>query len=206
MSRCYLPYHEFERCARELVTISDKLGDGWELKTVKIYSEPEKIYLSKTTSECTLSSETSDAIDGDTLTDLVGCGGALEPTDIATVNSPPMNVITVEYHIVYSVSYEVPILYFIATHTNGSQLQLEDIWKIVSKDLTSTSTDRWSLVSQQDHPLLGRPYYHVHPCHTAKVMGQANDLSQGASNYLISWLSVFGPIIGLKVPINYIHT
>ena len=150
-----------------------------------------------------------------------------------------------EYHIVHSFSYEVPVLYFNATYSNGKQLTLEDTWKLLSKQFVSSEVDRWGLVSQQEHPLLHCPFYHVHPCHTAKVMGQAlkikekktashnggtfSDDSSSASNgggksssrektdesrpdqasskcepnYLITWLSSFGPLVGLTIPLEY---
>lgn len=223
MLSCYLPYERFESCARELVDLSHELGDGWELKTVQICSEPARIFLTKTvnhTIEAHIASISSD----DVLLDLAGPSqvedGVTDPAIVNPTQSP--QTVTVEYHIVFSESYEVPILYFNARQLNGQQLVLDDIWKIVSKTLTSSGTDRWSLISQQEHPLLCRPFYHIHPCHTAKVMGKAltvtshsNSVSSSASvnsspsstsvNYLISWLSVFGPLVGLSVPLAYIN-
>lgn len=186
-------------------------------------------------------------------------------------NSPQVNALPlrpahsplpvyVEYHIVHSFSYEVPVLYFNATYSNGRQLSLEDTWRLLSNQFVSCDMDRWGLVSQQEHPLLHCPFYHIHPCHTAKVMAQAmktekrnqtisddvhvssgtekaknegssdgdsssrsvdslnavdkgqkqlktldTDL-KGEPNYLISWLSTFGPLLGLKVPLEYTIT
>ena len=225
MSSSYLPYQQFERDARELVDISARIGDGWELKTIKICSEPETIFLSKTITNHTIDTAEKDSIEltNDVLLDLVG------PSEVEDVIDPAVAIshlptlqqtVCVEYHIVYSDSYEVPILYFNATQSNGQQLSLDDIWKIVSKDLTSSNPDRWSLVSQQEHPLLGRPFYHVHPCHTAKVMGKALTVlsceqhrsetmsSNGGTNspnYLIAWLSTFGPLVGLRVPLGFVR-
>lgn len=178
-------------------------------------------------------------------------------------SSPPLSV-HVEYHIVHSFSYEVPMLYFNATYSSGRQLSLDDTWKLLSKQFVSKDVDRWGLISQQEHPLLHCPFYHIHPCHTATVMAQAtkinikdkeiNDVVQSSSicsssslqgrngssstnnggvvdtnaggeeiereqgqgtdldqaclrskspNYLITWLSTFGPLVGLKVPLEY---
>ena len=222
-SNCYLPYQQFENDARELAAISAKIGDGWELKTVKICSEPENIFLSKTTNH-TIDTDPEE-LANDVLLDLVGPLEVEEIIDpaVAITKLPTIHqTVCVEYHIVYSDSYEVPILYFNATQSNGQQLPLDDIWKIVSKDLTSSNTDRWSLVSQQEHPLLSRPFYHIHPCHTAKVMGKAITVlnceqhrsetvsSNGPKcsssvNYLIAWLSTFGPLVGLKVPLGFVR-
>lgn len=40
-----------------------------------------------------------------------------------------------EYHIVYSMSYEVPVLYFKATRANGSCLDVETIWQNIPRVL-----------------------------------------------------------------------
>lgn len=166
-------------------------------------------------------------------------------------NSPLLSAY-VEYHIVHSFSYEVPVLYFNATYSNGRQLSLKDTWKLLSDRFVSGDMDRWGLVSQQEHPLLHCPFYHIHPCHTAKVMAQARktlgemkvsaeiegeggkrenkDLPnnmvacsggdgrtsgfeegeklnesrlKSEPNYLVTWLSTFGPLVGLKVPLEY---
>ena len=241
MSCSYLPYHQFESCARELASISDKIGDGWELKHIRICSEPEKVFLVKSitpphTGILEYKAGISEVSNGDDLSDLAGACEVEEPTDPAVLVEPllpqsplnPQHTVSIEYHIVYSDSYEVPILFFNATHGNGRQLVLDDIWKIVSKELTSSNTDRWSLISQQEHPLLSRPFYHIHPCHTAKVMGKAlqtqtnghcsseagSDQCAGSprtcceklSNYLLTWLSTFGPLVGLRVPMAYLSS
>ena len=163
--------------------------------------------------------------------------------------SPALSV-HVEYHIVHSFSYEVPVLYFNATYPNGRQLSLKDTWKLLSDRFISVDMDRWGLVSQQEHPLLNCPVFHIHPCHTAEVMAQARKTrtssedanvnvetegegerkkneefvasnggnsrtsgvekgelsetsSKSESNYLVTWLSTFGPLVGLKVPLEY---
>ena len=239
MSSSYLPYHQFESCARELASISDRIGDGWELKHIRICSEPEKVFLVKSITSHTgipeHKAEVSEGSNGDDLSDLASACIVEEPADPAMLVGPPspqsplhpQQTVCIEYHIVYSDSYEVPILFFNATHGNGRQLALDDIWKIVSKELTSSNTDRWSLISQQEHPLLSRPFYHIHPCHTAKVMGKAlqtqtnghrtSEAGTGQcaqsprtcekpSNYLLAWLSMFGPLVGLRVPIAYLNS
>ena len=89
---------------------------------------------------------------------------------------------------------------------------------------------KWGLVTQQEHPLLFRPFYHIHPCHTATVMERAvqTHRPQGGDedgagrdkevvwedgfdrtpppHYLLSWLSMFGPVVGLSVPLSYLQT
>lgn len=260
-----LTYQQFEDCALHLATIANKIGDGWELKRVQVCSEPEKVFLMKRThyfiTEESLSIESSESVDDKDILTLTDDMEEEEETDPGVATLPrydtgnvsssvhqvsQQRTVHLEYHIVYSQSYEVPILYFNATYTNGRQLILEDIWKLISKQLTSSETVKWSLVTQQEHPLLHCPYYHIHPCHTAKVMATALSIQKGLyisdnvksdnkvnlqpnkyvclgldvgqtdmnpshgtriqSNYLVSWLSTFGPLIGIKVPVQYIRT
>ena len=265
-----LTYQQFEDYALHLAKIANKIGDGWELKRIQVCSEPEKVFLMKRTTHYFICKaiESSDSVDEEDLLTLAGEMEGEEERDpgIATVPSytdtghgddtssvcelSQQRTVHLEYHIVYSQSYQVPILYFNATYTNGRQLVLEDIWKLISKQLTSSKTDKWSLVTQQEHPLLHCPYYHIHPCHTAKVMSKALSVQKGTcvsnkvtsdevvkstanqlpnkdvfggehtemnpshccngtrtqSNYLVSWLSTFGPLIGIKVPVQYVRT
>lgn len=105
----------------------------------------------------------------------------VEDSDVAYLDRSASEIINeeenctvhVEYHILHSVSYQVPVLYFNAAFSNGQSLVLEDIWELLSSDFVSQKADRWRLVTQQEHPYLGRPFYHIHPCHTATVMGKA---------------------------------
>ena len=298
MDKLYLSYDEFESCAREFVTISSKLGDGWEERSVQIPSSPERktVFLVKRLSMVISdSNDLEDQRENDhTRLERLENGEGLhieEEDDPAIIGSPspgntsqhpsnlpdtdqtmspsvttsvaessnsPLLSAHVEYHIVHSFSYEVPVLYFTATYSNGRQLSLKDTWKLLSDHFVSSDMDRWGLVSQQEHPLLHCPFYHIHPCHTAKVMAQARKTRTGSEemkvtvetegkggkrenkdlpnnvvacsgggdgrgrtsgveegeklneshlksepNYLLTWLSVFGPLVGLKVPLEY---
>ena len=232
-----LTYGEFELCAREIAAISDRLSDGWELKSVRPTPDLEEtIFLSKTSTHMTMLKSREP----------VGCGQAeLKDSvedcgDPATVHLHPRSsavAVQLQYHVVYSSSYEVPVLYFLASFQNGKQLPLKDIWSLISETYTSAESDRWGLVTQQEHPLLSRPFYHIHPCHTAQVMaaalncagccGDKRDTNPGAVsqascsplpikttsdstgdftssvNYLLTWLTTFGPLVGLKVPLGF---
>ncbi|XP_064605763.1 ubiquitin-like-conjugating enzyme ATG10 [Liolophura sinensis] len=82
---------------------------------------------------------------------------------------------TYEYHVVYSHSYAVPVLYFNAYKTDGKLLSLEEIWSNVPNHYRERlNHERWTFLTQQEHPLVGRPFYQLHPCHTADLMKQAS--------------------------------
>lgn len=114
-----------------------------------------------------------------------------------------VEVVTYEYHILYSPSYGVPVLYFNAHTQGGKLLALEEIWKRVPDAYKERlSEERWTFITQQEHPLLGRPFYYLHPCHTADLMKNSPVLTD-KRHYIVSWLSAVGPVVGLKLPLEY---
>ncbi|XP_072025034.1 ubiquitin-like-conjugating enzyme ATG10 isoform X3 [Amphiura filiformis] len=112
-----------------------------------------------------------------------------------------------EYHIVYSSSYSVPVLYFTACKSDGKLLSLDEVWQAIPEYYqTRLQHQRWTFITQQEHPYLGRPFFQLHPCHTADLMHAV--LPQGTdstkrSNYLVTWLSSVGPVVGLSLPLVY---
>lgn len=116
--------------------------------------------------------------------------------DITTQTSESTLFVAV-YHIIYSLSYSVPVLYFNVHHENGKLLTLDEIWNKIPKCYES-ETDKWNTLTQQEHPILGMPYFMVHPCHTADFMKNCS-----TANYLISWLSIVGPLAGLQLSLEY---
>ena len=172
-----LTYAEFERCAREIVACSDRLRAGWELRNIRQTADPaETVFLIKKSTLVT-QSENRDHLEPS----LCGPEDSVEDCgDPAIIHVQPTNegqlapvTVHLEYHVVYSTSYEVPVLYFTATFQNGKQLPLKDVWSLISDMYVSGESDRWGLITQHEHPLLSRPFYHIHPCHTAQVMAAA---------------------------------
>ena len=108
--------------------------------------------------------------------------------------------ITIECHVVYSESYCNPVLYFTACKLNGRTLKLKDCWNLVH-DSAKHVTDKWSFLTQVEHPINGRPCFQLHPCHTKDFMQHFNNNSQ----YLLSWLSVMMPVLGLTFPSETYH-
>lgn len=214
--RCTLSYESFHFLAKKLVVQSLKLSDGWELREVTSGAHRGKIYLVK---NCTQQLDRRyvnlpQVEEEVSLEELAGdLSSLMEDKDVASIGArgeelgaapqtTPTNV-HLEYHIVHSYSYQVPLLYFNATYSNGKSLSLAETWQLLS---VSSDADKWGVVTQQDHPYLGRPFYHVHPCHTATAMGRAKECLEdveGTWNYLTSWLSMFGLMTGLCVPLGY---
>ncbi|KAI8356744.1 autophagocytosis associated protein [Choanephora cucurbitarum] len=99
--------------------------------------------------------------------------------------SPVQQTVRLEHHIVYSTSYQVPVLYFRAFYLDGTPLSQDEIYQsIVPKSQQDVA------LSQSDHPLLGTPYWYIHPCQTRTAMETVQFEKQ---DYIKTWLSIFGP-------------
>ncbi|RUS31011.1 autophagocytosis associated protein [Jimgerdemannia flammicorona] len=136
------------------------------------------------------------------------------PLDKFAVQNPA--ILIVDYHIVYSSSYQVPVLYFNAFYSDGTPLPLCDLYAHLvpttyhSHLIAATSISHQGSISQQDHPVLGIPYFYVHPCETSTLMtavkafkGDQQERLVGAEGYLRAWLSLVGGPVGCKVNVGY---
>lgn len=79
------------------------------------------------------------------------------------------DTLSYEYHVVFSEAYQTPVLYFICRDLENHLLSLEEIYEELEISLDERST---LLISQQLHPLLDRPFFFLHPCHTADFMSK----------------------------------
>uniref|UniRef100_A0A6N2MBR5 Ubiquitin-like-conjugating enzyme ATG10 n=1 Tax=Salix viminalis TaxID=40686 RepID=A0A6N2MBR5_SALVM len=119
-----------------------------------------------------------------------------------------------DFHIVYSSSFRVPVLYFRAYCSDGRPLLLNDI----EKDLPACSSKvlletKWSFITMEEHPFLNRPWYKLHPCGTSEWMkllclGDEVAAKNGLAIelYLLSWFSVVGQVVGLKTPLEMVKS
>ena len=110
------------------------------------------------------------------------------------------NLISLEYHVIYSISYCVPGLYIRGFDSLGGVLrvdklikkgifpngyegnndfdandlgfvtELNDTSNIPQCSLTDNNFVRPDTFSQAPHPLLFEPFYQLHPCHTSQWM------------------------------------
>lgn len=109
-------------------------------------------------------------------------------------------ILTFTYHIVYSESYEVPVLYLNGFWSNGSQLNFSEfqtyfmeLEQIGNEESKQARLELLNLFSQSEHPLLFKPFYFLHPCKTSEWMN-VTELKDSVdiahkSNYTLKWLS-----------------
>ncbi|KAK3831541.1 MAG: hypothetical protein J3R72DRAFT_454768 [Linnemannia gamsii] len=136
-----------------------------------------------------------------------------------------LHYLSVNYHIVFSPSYQVPVLYFNAYRPDGATISLEDIYDSLVPEEWRGAIRNAGLnggISQQDHPVLNTPYFYMHPCETVPLMetiiqnqsSSSNSIVTGAKgdgsstsvleNYIMTWLSFTGQAIGVSVPTDMV--
>ncbi|CAG8503140.1 13276_t:CDS:2, partial [Acaulospora colombiana] len=166
-----------------------------------------------------------------------------DPSVLSTLSSSE-EYLTVDYHVIYSTSYKVPVLYFNVYYDDGTPLKIDEIYSNLvqpSRFEDIKPAGFYGGISQQDHPTLLIPFYFLHPCETATLMRtivgtNANKELDGGSEgklfnvneeslvennngyairdfdissqkialegYIRSWLSLIGPVVGVKVGIG----
>lgn len=134
----------------------------------------------------------------------------LDPTT-ATENGGHVEMIQIEHHIVYSTSYQVPVLYFRASYQgrqaklflvfpllkqlpclDGTPLSLEDIQRQIIPEIYHDQV----IISQAEHPLLSKPFWYIHPCDTRKFM---DAIQFNHMDYIKTWLSFNGPVVKCQI-------
>ena len=183
---------DFELAVKQFPSICDQ----WSIKTVALRGDnKETLYLSQ---QVQRPSKPSRETDTTTVNDHV------EDNDTSALDVPNIQSICYHYNIIYSESYQVPVMYFTASWQDGRLLQLQQVWDQVL--LMSDVNNKLSTLTQTEHPLLGIPCYHVHPCNTATMMSsilddkiEDSDVLRWQTRYLIMWLSLVSPLTNLPL-------
>ncbi|XP_026763620.2 ubiquitin-like-conjugating enzyme ATG10 [Galleria mellonella] len=103
-----------------------------------------------------------------------------------------------EFVIFYNLSYGVPSFSFNIWNSAGVLLTLEDIRTM--SFITIKREDFYSVITQQEHRLFLRPYFVMHPCHTATLLATLKNKSK---NIIVTFLSLITPLLRLKLPFEY---
>ena len=216
MSGC-ITEEEFRQQCFDLVSLSDKISDGWQIKknrddvfivketklSVSFRDQITALKAAETLGDYSRFASTNNAAEKpvqlpycepDSSNDCVSLPelDSLEPNNTLGPGTTSC-LVTFQYHVVFSSAYNVPVLYFNAWHSTGRLLKLEEVW-----GMAPASSDQYSYITQVEHPLLARPFFEIHPCRTEKLMGQL-----APRKYLISWISAVGRDVGLSLDIKY---
>ncbi|XP_040277439.1 ubiquitin-like-conjugating enzyme ATG10 [Bufo bufo] len=195
---------KFRYFCLEFLKHSQAIGDGWEWKNVQGCEEG---YLSKicyqTRAIDSDHGKTHEQEDENTST--ISEGKHEEEDSCALPQGALQSeVIHYEYHVLYSISYQAPVLYFRASFLDGRPLTLDAIWERVHDSYKPRLLHGpWETITQQEHPILGQPFFVLHPCRTNDFMSSLQGSTSREGNYITTWLSTVGPVVGLTLPLSY---
>ncbi|KAI2715996.1 hypothetical protein DTO012A7_3483 [Penicillium roqueforti] len=122
----------------------------------------------------------------------------------ALVRAKPHPSLQIDYDILLSPTYQVPVLYFGLRWHNHGPLGLEEVYQYVvperyRQELKSVGV--MGGISMGYHPGSGAPTFFVHPCNTADAMANIADAqSVTPGSYLLIWLGLVGHCVNLHVP------
>ncbi|XP_064152549.1 ubiquitin-like-conjugating enzyme ATG10 isoform X1 [Anguilla rostrata] len=158
-SALHLDEETFRRACRRFVQHSHALSDGWSWEEVKGsdegYMRKTVLVPGRTAPRSARNGASEPADDLDTLGQREGQD--LEDDDeeqagddeehAASETSSPTRY---EYHVLYSCSYQAPVLYFRASTLDGRPLSLEDIWDNVHPNYRQRLLQGpWDTITQQ---------------------------------------------------------
>nr|XP_027198318.1 ubiquitin-like-conjugating enzyme ATG10 isoform X1 [Dermatophagoides pteronyssinus] len=105
--------------------------------------------------------------------------------DTITIKSTSNNrtLYKFEYHIIFNVNYQAPVLYFYICDQDGRSVSLEWLWNRLpnfhskNQQKNNINIDEiyqsfGRIITQTNHPIFGHIVFMIHPCQTTTLMGQ----------------------------------
>ncbi|XP_066582643.1 ubiquitin-like-conjugating enzyme ATG10 isoform X2 [Prorops nasuta] len=179
-----ITWETFLENAESFLRVSDKLLDGWTFHGEK--DVPGQAYLARQAKifipiddGMVNSAEATD----DWCEEL---GSVLQEDPFVGASSPESPLIT-EHHILWSLSYSVPVLYFNAWKSDFSGMNVVSVEE-VQKYLHHLDL-KYTELSQAIHPIVGTPFLFLHPCMSHELLRN----TAKSKNQLVSWLSSVAP-------------
>ncbi|XP_046870815.1 ubiquitin-like-conjugating enzyme ATG10 isoform X2 [Hypomesus transpacificus] len=200
MSGCLLDEEKFHICCKDLLQHSDTVRDGWTWEQGQSTEDGylKKSTLGPGRVGCITDQDKEDRGAGAAPRHLTATLTRQDPPDsegqqveqrpdddeddviddnddeeltCSSVSEGSNQVVQYEYHILFSCSYQTPVLYFRASTLDGRSLSLEEVWNGVHPNYRiRLQNSPWDSITQQEHPLLGQSFFMLHPCKTEEFM------------------------------------
>ncbi|XP_053612421.1 ubiquitin-like-conjugating enzyme ATG10 [Plodia interpunctella] len=103
-----------------------------------------------------------------------------------------------ELVIFYNLHYGVPAFSFNIWNSSGVLLTLDEIREMTFVKIKEK--DFYTVITQQEHPLFSRPYFVMHPCHTAELIHMFKNSS---NNIIVTFLGLITPLLNINLPMGY---
>lgn len=113
--------------------------------------------------------------------------------------TPKENRLEWMFSIVYSETWNVPVLYFnVFKQLDRIPCQREEVLAVLKEHVE----DSWEFLSYDEHPATGVPSLFLHPCQTKERIARLNngDRNVTAEEKLWSWMSLILPVVGFSIP------
>jgi ubiquitin-like-conjugating enzyme ATG10 len=129
----------------------------------------------------------------------------LEKTEKKFIRSQN-DIYTFIYHVIFSDSFSVPVLYLNVYKSNGKILEYDELYSYYDLEYKSPGDNDSStilIITQQDHPYLYKPFYFLHPCKTLEWMSVTKIDSGQTSNFTLKWLSFVFASLNISLNLKY---
>ena len=117
-------------------------------------------------------------------------------------DSNQYNITEWNFSIVFHAIWRVPTLYFSVHDIDGIPTTRDAVISILLDNTTNESIiseeQTWDFVSQEEHPVTGKPSFFLHPCQTATKMEFILNQPKHHSP-LLSWMSMILPSVGCRI-------
>ena len=142
--------------------------------------------------------------------DSSGSNVELDESIVDTCNPRHYDVTEWTFSVVFHDTWRVPTLYFHVHDIDGTPITRDKVVTILLSSTRGNETDTintngsmseeqtWDFVSQEEHPMTGKPSFFLHPCQTAAKMEL---LLCQPKQYcpLLSWMSMILPSVGCTI-------
>jgi len=117
--------------------------------------------------------------------------------------SEPAREIRTDYHVLLPETWQVPVLYFAPLWNDIVEpLVLKDVYAFLVENSSKDAVENVGVmggISHGDHPILGTPYYFIHPCRTADLLQDIQKDNKDISHeqLLQVWLGLVGGVVNI---------
>lgn len=132
-------------------------------------------------------------------------GSEVEDEDEVIVKKPVVPVVV--FDIIYSPSYQVPVLYFtLKDLPPDTELSIEVVETLLVPEAIRSQVRSVGVlggISRADHPVSALVSFFIHPCRTIDTMQCLQPhILEDPEKYLFAWFGIIGAAVGLNIPLS----